>query len=377
MAQITHPTPMTGRGFFRAGLALAIGALAVCQFAAPASGARVREMVRIEGQSESVLIGIGLVVGLPGTGDDGEALRMARPLMALLEKQGVPIGDPSELEGTRSAALVELTAIVPLEGGRTSDRLDVHAQAIGDVTSLRGGRLVISPLTSHLPGSDVYALAEGRVIIEDDSVPTAGRVRLGARLIRDILPPSPKPVMNLIVDQRYSGWSQTDKIAGAINQSYFGRLDTDTVPIARALDDRTIRITAPEQEQANLPGFIGDIMSFQVDPSILGLPPRVVINQEAGHILTTADVEIDPTGITHDLLVTSRAVPPPIPTPENPLVVSQRWTDVAPGADEMRRARLQDLLDALNAISMPVREQIGIIVSLHEAGQLHAELIIE
>ena len=42
---------------------------------------------------------------------------------------------------------------------------------------------------------------------------------------------------------------------------------------------------------------------------ILGLPARVVINQEAGHILTTADVEIDPTGITHDLLTTTRSVP--------------------------------------------------------------------
>src|SRR5690606_38203927 len=114
---------------------------------------------------------------------DGDALRLARPLMALLEKQGVPIQDPSELEGTRSAALVELTAIVPLEGGRVSDRLDVHVQAIGNVSSLHGGRLVIAPLTGHLPGSDVYALAEGRLIIEDEDVPTAGRVRLGARLI--------------------------------------------------------------------------------------------------------------------------------------------------------------------------------------------------
>jgi flagellar P-ring protein precursor FlgI len=357
---------------------LAICLFAICHFAAPLPAARVREMVRIEGQSESVLIGMGLVVGLPGTGDDGDALRLARPLMALLEKQGVPIQDPSELEGTRSAALVELTAVVPLEGGRTSDRIDVHVQAIGSVSSLRGGRLVIAPLTGHLPGSSVYALAEGRVIIEDSAVPTVGRVRLGARLIRDLLPPSPKPVMNLIVDQRYAGWSQCDKIASAINQTYFGRLDSDTAPVAQAVDDRTIRLTAPEQERENLPGFIGDIMSFQIDPAILGLPARVVINQEAGHILTTADVEIDPTGITHDLLTTTRSLPAATPTPDNPEVTTQRWADVAlAGAEPQRRAKLDDLLEALNAISMPVGDQIGIIMSLHEAGQLHAELIIQ
>ena len=63
-------------------LGLARILLALIAFVAPLAhaGTAVRDLCRLEGQGTSVLQGLGLVVGLPGTGDSGDELTLARPL---------------------------------------------------------------------------------------------------------------------------------------------------------------------------------------------------------------------------------------------------------------------------------------------------------
>ena len=51
----------------------------------------IQQLVRIEGQGESQLRGMGIVNGLKGTGDSGSELVLARPLAELYKNSGNPI----------------------------------------------------------------------------------------------------------------------------------------------------------------------------------------------------------------------------------------------------------------------------------------------
>src|SRR5690348_10155592 len=52
---------------------------------------RLADISRIKGQEDNELIGTGLVVGLPGTGDGGNVLPSIRALANMLERMGHPL----------------------------------------------------------------------------------------------------------------------------------------------------------------------------------------------------------------------------------------------------------------------------------------------
>src|ERR1700710_2695441 len=101
---------------------------------------KVADITRIGGSRTNVLTGLGLVVGLKGTGDGGAYLPAIRPLVAMLSK----FADPSsvaELANAQNVAIVTLTATIPANGVRNGDHLDVYITSNGVSPSLRGGRL--------------------------------------------------------------------------------------------------------------------------------------------------------------------------------------------------------------------------------------------
>ncbi|MEO0630949.1 MAG: flagellar basal body P-ring protein FlgI, partial [Planctomycetota bacterium] len=61
-----------------------IAAVMIALPAMLARGDSIGDLVRIAGEQENTLAGLGLVVGLPGTGDAGEDLTLARPLFEVL-----------------------------------------------------------------------------------------------------------------------------------------------------------------------------------------------------------------------------------------------------------------------------------------------------
>ena len=74
---------------------------------APAAFAsKVADLTRIKGQGEFKLRGLGLVVGLQGTGDAGKEPILARPLAKLLENEGNAPGKIEELSAAKAVAVV-------------------------------------------------------------------------------------------------------------------------------------------------------------------------------------------------------------------------------------------------------------------------------
>lgn len=348
-------------------LAILISLLLACV----AHASTVQDFVRVKGQGQSVLQGIGLVTGLPGTGDSGKDLAMARALAEALQNSGAGVGSLRELEKTGAVALVFVTCTIPAIGGRVDDRFDCSITTAGTAKSLRGGRLFLTALRGPYRGGPVYAVAEGPIDLEDGITPTTGRVRAGAQLIRDILMPEIGDEFDLILDTHFAGWPMASAIADAVNSEHvFGPR------IARAMDDRTIRVTIPAEERANRGAFLAAVFSAPVNTG--ALPAQVICNSRTGAIIVTGNVEIAPVVITHKDLVITTTIPAPTPTLEEPLIRRDGWMAMeSPPATGVAAARLADLLAAFKQLDVPVADQIQILQMLQKTGKLRARLVID
>ncbi len=340
----------------------------------------VRQLVRIQGQEISGLQGLGLVVGLNGTGDSAKSLALARPLAEVLRNNGNPIASFDELGKSKSAALVMVTVTIPEEGARTGDRFDAHISVLNGAKSLQGGMLYMAPLTPPVPGSMPYAIAQGLVELDDDQIPTQGRVRDGASMIRDVRTGTVGNSFTLIVKPYFAGWPSVSEIASRINQEWFGTDDLSSggafaVEIATPIDDREIQINIPDPERDYRAGFIADVLSTPINTALLRLPAQVIVNSRTGAIVVTGDVRISPVAITHKDLTITTTIPTPVPTEGSPVVQRKQWTGVTTGAKPGDLARLDDLLNAFKQLDIPVDDQITILSMLNKTGKLHARLI--
>lgn len=364
------------RSLVRTIAALCAG-LCLAMVATPARATNVRDIARIDGHGESVLRGLGLVMGLNGTGDSGQELLMARPLMNVLQNSGNPVGDISELASNRSVALVMVTVTVPRGGALADDKLDMHVQVIHSARSLAGGRLFLTPLLGPSPDDpNIYAIGEGEIVLENPQFPTSGLVRGGARMRLDVLPPDVGDSFVLVLEPPYAGHKSTSTIASSINNDYFNNPHAEGA-IARALDDRRVLIEVPPVERASPAEFVGAVLSTSVSVELLGLPAQVIVNSSTGAIILTADVEISPGTLTIEGLTITRTTPEPVGDAMNPLVERRGWTEIGTNIRPRDRAKLADLLAAMEQLAIPRQQQIQVIHMLHKNGQLHARLVDE
>lgn len=341
----------------------------------------VQDFVRIDGQGRSKLRGIGLVVGLNGTGDAGSELALARPLAELYKKNGLPVPDLSELENARQAALVWISCTIGEHGARRDDVIDVQVNAMHSAKSLRGGRLVLAPMMGPLPGQGVFAIAEGAVSLESEDHPTAGVVRGGAQMVEDIRMPAIREGFDLIINEYYRSWTTARTLTSQINGA-MAELDSDDLtgaarPVAFAVDEMTVRVVIPSEERKSPANFIAGVMGTRFSPSLLDLPAMVVVNERTGSIVVTRDVQISPVTVGNERLTVTTTTPTTTPTAADPLIESTNWASVSTTGRTGDTARINDLLTAFKQLDVPIRDQIHILREIHRAGSLHAKLIIE
>ncbi len=337
----------------------------------------LREITRVKGEGASVIQGLGLVVGLNGTGDKGTELAMARPLAAALSKLGNPVSI-DEISTTKSAALVLVTCEIPRQGAKVDDRLKVTISVLNSAQSLEGGTLLLSPLTPF-PESPVYAFASGQLSLPDAELPTVATISKGGQMVRDVnTMPNISTSFDLIIDPDFSGWDSVGTMATEINQQYLLTSTKLGESLAKPVDPRTIRITVPRTERANPAAFFGDIMSTDVSSALRKLPAKVICDTRRGIIVITGDVQVSSAIITHKDLRITTLVPPPVPTQALPLSQTNDFAKIeSPQASASDTAQLDDLISAFDQLDIPPKEQIQILEMLHTSGKLHARLIID
>jgi flagellar P-ring protein precursor FlgI len=338
---------------------------------AVASAVKIADITRISGQRTNVLTGLGLVYGLKGTGDGGDYLAAIRPLSVMLSKFSDPTS-VKELANAQNVAVVSLTATLPSNGAHNGDHIDVYVTSNGAATTLKGGRLFVTPMLGPKPDAGgVIALSEGPINIEDPSTPTAAVVKGGCVMEVDVPMHyiDSRGHFTLIIDEPSASWTMASTIAKIINDG----LSDDGQPLATAIDPKTVEVIIPPAERARPDGFISRVQLLPV--TLLPTEARVQINDRTGTIIMTGDVEISPVVISHKGLTISTITPVPTPTVRSPLVNEKNAISL--DTTNQGGAKLQELLNALDAIKVPSEDRIEIIKELHKTGKLHAKLIVD
>lgn len=354
---------------FRRAAAGLLGALVavVCSAitAAPGEGAvLLKSICRVKGQEENTLHGLGIVVGLNGTGDGGNFLPTIRSLGTAMQLMGNPMGENglAELKDAKNVALVMVTATVPAAGARQGDKIDCTVSSVGSASSLEGGRLFLTPLLGPAPGDPrVYALAQGAITLEDDALATVGRIHAGCQLEADFFTPFAKDEkITLVLDPPYADFQVAQDVAELINSQM--SFQSSGVPLARAINQVNVEVEIPYQYAEDPVLFISQVLNLPLLDVATG--PRVVINERAGSIVISGDVEIGPVVVTHKNMVIEAGN-----AASSPFV----------GVDSAQpdNPTLKSLVEALNAIHTPTEDIIQIIKGLQRDGKLHADLVIE
>ena len=325
---------------------------------------RVGNICRIKGQESNTLQGLGLVVGLQGTGDT-DAPPTTRALARMMQLMGTPLAgnsttgfDLAELKKSKNVALVFVTATIPASGAQQGDQLQCTVSAI-NAKSLSGGYLMPTPLLGPRPGDDrVYAMAQGQVDLEDQTKATVGKVHNGCRLEETFMNQFAKSgKVMLVIDHNHASFQTAQDISELINnQPDFRSYES----IATPLNAGAIEVKIPEKYADYPVLFVSQIMLLRIfNPQG---ESRVVINERAGTVIIDADVTIGAVAVTHKN-ITIEAGPPP-------------FVPLDPGANP-QAPKLKSLVDALNALRVPTEDVIEIIKGLDRNGVLYGKLIVE
>ncbi|MHC4909335.1 MAG: flagellar basal body P-ring protein FlgI, partial [Planctomycetota bacterium] len=244
---------------------MVILAAAVLALGAPiAEGTTIQNLVRLKGLERNVLVGLGIVVGLNGTGDESKSSYVAaRPFAELLRNMGNSVQNLEELVEADSYALVKVTMQIPATGARSGDELKVEVSAMFNASSLAGGELVMSPLRLPLPNGfklQTMAFARGTIEVMKDN-PRRGAIEAGGQMVTDVRtsPVTPDGTMTLVLRPEVAGYPVATLIARTINYEF--SLDGST-QIARVEDPSNIRIYLPLAERDDSASFISTLMTI-------------------------------------------------------------------------------------------------------------------
>jgi flagellar P-ring protein precursor FlgI len=345
---------------------------------------RIKDIVDIQGVRSNPLTGIGLVIGLAGTGD---STLPSRQMLTNILRDAGQVHSPSDVAGGNIGVVIVTAELGPF--AREGSRIDVDVASIGDAKSLQGGMLLPTPLEG-LDGQ-VYAVAHGGVFIGGWAVSgdqasvtknhqTVGRIPGGATVEKSEVADFVEYMAServITLSLRNSDFSTSEHISKAINQLYPNS--------AGVADAGTIRVKVPAQiNQTGIATFIDDITKLTVKVDV---PAVVVINERTGTIVVGENVGISSVAISQGSLVvkikeTATVSQPAAPfsdagttevVPETIIGVQEKEGYLIPVSQAVTVA---DLAKTLNAIGATPRDLIAIFNALKKAGALQAKLVI-
>jgi flagellar P-ring protein precursor FlgI len=355
--------------------------LATLLLAQPVAAERIKDLGTFQGIRSNQLTGYGIVVGLPGTGDDNLEYTV-QSMKGVTARFGLAL-PPGVNPALKNAAVVMITAELP-PFAKPGQKLDITVSSMGKAKSLRGGTLVLTPLIGA--DNQIYAMAQGNLAVgglgaegKDGSqivvnIPSSGRIPEGATVERAVetgFANAPVLVFNLA----RADFTTAQRVADAIN----GRLGFGT---ARAVDAVSVAVTARPGADVRAQ-VMSEIENLTVDAA--EAPARVIVNARTGTVVISSAVRVSAAAVTHGTLTVrideSQRVSQPAPFSQGQTTVEQKS---GLGVEEEKRPmfmiepgpKLADVVKAVNAIGASPADLVAILEALKQAGALKAELII-
>lgn len=347
---------------------------------APVQASRIKDIASVQGIRSNQLIGYGLVVGLPGTGE--QTPFTDQTFRTMLGNFGINI-PANERPKIDNVAAVAVHANLPAFT-KPGQKVDVTVSSVGSADSLTGGTL----LQTFLKGAngEVYAVAQGSLIVgglgaegNDGSkivinTPTVGRIPGGATVEREVL----------------SSFGSSDYFTFNLHQSDFTTAKRMAQTInnlvgkgtAQAIDATSVRVRAP-RDLGQRVSYMSTLENLQVEQAMASA--KIIVNSRTGTIVVGQNVELRPAAVAHgnmQVTITENVnVDQPnafgqgdtVVTPQSIVDVNQedaRMFVFEPGTT------LNDLVRAVNQIGAAPGDMIAVLEALKQAGALSGELIV-
>ena len=233
----------------------------------------IKDISNVIGIRDNQLIGYGLIVGLPGTGDKSKFTMQS--LQNLLTNSYIKI--PAGSINSKNIAAVMVTADLPAFS-RQGDKIKITVSTIGDAKSIDFGEL----LMTQLKGVDgnVYAVAQGTVVANTNNK-TTGFIYEGATVENEIdyeLQGEKSIQLSLYKNSA----KNADLVEKKINEVFGQKLAT-------ALDTRTIEVQKPNN--MSIVGFISKVENKELDSTFR---KKLIIDVNRESIVAGGDIVISP-----------------------------------------------------------------------------------
>ncbi|GLR70794.1 flagellar basal body P-ring protein FlgI [Agaribacter marinus] len=351
-----------------------------------ANAQRIKDLATVQGVRSNQLVGYGLVVGLPGTGETSPFTEQS--FRTMLSNFGISL--PSNVKPKiKNVAAVAVHADLPAFA-KPGQTIDITVSSIGEAASLQGGTL----LQTFMKGLDgeIYAVAQGSLVVSGfgaqgndgsrivSNTPTVGTIANGAVVERSV----PSGFMQndyLTLNLNNPDFSTAQAMSDEINRR-LGADPSKGYAIATPLDAASVKVSAPRDVGQRI-GFLATIENFEFTPA--KAPARIVINSRTGTIVVGQDVRLLPAAITHGGLTVTISENVDVNQP-NPLgggetvVAARSIVDVDLGDSRMFTfdpgVSLETLVRAVNEIGAAPGDLMAILEALRQAGALQGELIV-
>ena len=120
---------------------------------------RIKDIAHVKGVRNNQLVGYGVVVGLPGTGDNSRSTQITNQM--LLKNLGTVIEQSNYIQKGSSAAVLVTATVPPF--AKNGDQIDLTVSTMADAKSLEGGVLVQTQLRA--PNGEIVAIGQGPVSV--------------------------------------------------------------------------------------------------------------------------------------------------------------------------------------------------------------------
>ncbi len=311
---------------------------------------RIEDIAKIRGAMDNQLFGVGVVVGLNGSGDSGA---VPSELIANMLKNFGVVVSPADLN-SKNSALVMVTANIP-PFYYPGMKLDVTISSVGDAKSLQGGVLLQTPL--YGADGNVYAVAQGNLSIGgvDTGLSVSlqkrnqlvGTIPNGAIVQKEIPSDIIKDnTVTLLLNR--PDFVTAARTAQAINSKFQSQ-------IAIAENAAAININVPKSFSNDLIDFLAIVEEIQVIPNN---PQEIVINENTGTVIFGGDINLPDFTMSYGNFSIS-------------IVNGQIQSGNTPNGNT-----LADLINALKALGATPQDIIAITEALHRAGIIQQNVVV-
>lgn len=340
------------------------------------------DLVDVEGIRGNQLIGYGLVVGLDGSGDKNQVKFTNQSVANLIKQFGVNL-PPNVDPKLKNVAAVMVTAVVP-PSYSVGQTVDVTVSSLGDAKSLRGGQLLMTPL-SGVDG-EIYGLAQGALVVgglnpqgrSGSSVAinsaNSGLIANGATIER-MIPSDFSERSDIMLNIRQPSFQTATRIVTALDQ-LFGPAS------AQALNATKVSVRAPASSSQRI-SYMAMLEMVEVQEG--RTRPKVVFNSRTGTVVVGKGVRVKAAAVSHGTLTVTITETPQV---SQPGAFSGGQTAIVPRSDvEVSQDRnamfawpegadLDSIIKTINSLGATPDDVMSILQALEQAGALNAELIV-